>query len=89
MSTQSVNLDPQDKRLVSFDYDDWCANEGTTLISAALTPTATVTVVDDDVAGNVVTAMISASASGSLNCHAVFADGQEDDRTMTVTVRPK
>jgi hypothetical protein len=79
-------MDPSDTAKVTFDSTDWLAREGTTCSSYVLTPSATVTVGTNSRTLGVVTAMVTATASGSLTCRFVFADGQVRERTLTITV---
>lgn len=89
MSVTSVTVDPDEKTTISFSSTAWLLNESTTLSSYTLTSSAGVTVVSDDAVLGVVTALITATQSGSVTCHFVFADGQERDRTMTIIVKEK
>lgn len=84
--TSHIVIDPAAKKTIGFDWDDWAANEGTTLSSKTVTPSTGITVTGETVTGAKVTCMIAATQSGTVKCHAVFADGQEDEKTMVVTV---
>lgn len=86
MSVTSIRIDPAAKKKISFDWDDWIAREGTTLASSTITSSSGVTTTGKTTVGAIVTVMTSATTSGSVVCHAVFADGQEDEKTMTIIV---
>lgn len=89
MSRNAVTVDPSDKTTWSFSAADWCTEEGggVTLSSATLTPSATVTVITEGtVAANAKTCKFSATASGSITCKFVMSDGNERERTLTITV---
>lgn len=82
-----VTVDPSDKTKWTFSATDWIAEESTTLSSATLTASSTVTIVSQSaIAGATKTCIFSASASGTLACLFVFADGQERERTISITV---
>lgn len=86
MNVSSVTLDPSDVATVSFSAVAWLAEEGTTLSSFVLTPSATVTVQTSSSGSGIVTARITATASGTLACKFTFADSQVRERTMTIVV---
>lgn len=89
MSRNSVTVDPSDKTTWTFSAADWCTNEGggVTLSTATLTPSATVTIISQgSVTANAKTCKFSATASGSITCLFVMSDGNERERTLTITV---
>lgn len=87
MSVRRITLDPDAKKRISFDWTPWLTNESTSISSFVLTPSTGVTIHSDDETGGVVTALVSAEASGRVTCHIVCADAQEDDKTMYISVR--
>lgn len=86
MSVRNITMDPSDNVKVTFSSTAWLATEGTTVASYTLTPSATVTVGTNSRTDGVVTAMVTATASGTLTCRFTFADGQIRERTLTITV---
>ena len=86
MHVTNITMDPSDNVKVSFSATDWIAAEGLTCTAFTLTPSATVTVGSSSRTLGVVTAFITATASGTLTCRWTFSDGQIRERTMTITV---
>lgn len=86
MAVTHITMDLHDTVKVTFDSTDWLGVESTTVASYTLTPSATVTVGTNSRTLGVVTAMVTATASGTLTCRFTFADGQIRERTLTITV---
>lgn len=84
---QHITVDPSDETLWTFDADAWCTAEGTTLSTATLTASATVTLTNEGaVASNAKTCRFTATAKGTIACLFTFADGQKRERTLHITV---
>lgn len=89
MSRNAVTVDPSDETTWTFSAADWCTEEGggVTLTAAALTASATVTIITEgSVAANAKTCKFSATASGSITCTFTMSDGNKRQRTLTITV---
>lgn len=87
--TNHIEVDPSDKVTWTFSAASWCTYEatGVTVSSATITPSTGVTIITEGaVAGNAKTVKFSASASGSIVCTFVMSDGNERQRTLTITV---
>ena len=80
----TVPLDPDALKDYVFDWEDWLASD--TIASYVLTPSATVTVNADSNDTTTVTVWVSATASGTLNCHITTTGGRQDDRTVSFEV---
>ena len=77
-------LDPDAVNDYVFDWKKWLASD--TIASYVLTPSATVTVIADSNDTTTVTAWVSATASGTLECHITSVGGRQDDRTVSFEV---
>lgn len=87
MSTSNIRIDPSAKKRITFDWTDWCTNEGNNISGTpTITPSTGVTTTSVTKTGNKVTCLVTATQSGTVKAHAVFDDTQEDERTMTITV---
>lgn len=86
MAVTHITMDLHDTVKVTFDSTDWLGVESTTVASYTLAATGGIAIATNSRALGVVTAMVTATASGTLTCKFTFADGQIRERTMPITV---